>query len=167
MTVLNLHASLQRITFLFVDGDIVLLRSPAKHLRDATQETSAHLIMQFASPKNVNNTGFWFARSEPLVLEIFKDMQNCLIVDKTLTGDQKRFNEIIRHRDKIKIYALDAELFACGNQFLGTGLGSCLTGWRFCNAELALLNHLVTATRHNVGDNSRAFTLLPCEDGDV
>jgi hypothetical protein len=109
---------------LFVDGDIVFLRNPAKHLRDVMERTSAHLIMQFEFPKNEYNTGFWLARPEPLVLEFFRNMQDCLTVDKTLTRDQQRFNEIIRERGKIRIQALDVELFACGNQFLGTSASS-------------------------------------------
>jgi hypothetical protein len=103
---------------LFVDSDIVFLRNPAKHLRDVIERTSAHLIMQFESLKNQYNTGFWFARPEPLLLEVFRNMHDCLIVDKTVTEDQDRFNEIIRQRDKIRIHALDVELFACGDQFL-------------------------------------------------
>jgi hypothetical protein len=103
---------------LFVDGDIVFLRNPAKYLRDVMERTSPHLIMQWESPKNVYNGGFWFARPEPSVLALFGDIQDCLRVDKTLTDDQNRFNEIICQRAEIRIHALDAELFACGNQFL-------------------------------------------------
>ena len=103
---------------LFVDGDIVFLRNPAQHLKDTIERTSADLIMQFESPKAVYNTGFWFAKPEPLVLELFRDIKHALLVDQTFNCDQQCFNEIIRHRDKIRIQALDVELFACGNQFL-------------------------------------------------
>ncbi len=107
---------------LFVDSDIVFLRNPAKHLRGAIERTSTHLIMQFESPKNVYNTGFWFARPEPLLLALFRDIQECLIETNKFICDQECFNELIRHRDKITIHALDAELFACGNQFLDIDL---------------------------------------------
>jgi hypothetical protein len=104
---------------LFVDGDIVFLRNPAKYLRDAMERTSAHLIMQFEAPKNVYNTGFWFAKPEPSVLGLIRDMRDFLMADTRFTNDQDPFNEIIRESDGIRIHALDAELFACGNQFLG------------------------------------------------
>jgi hypothetical protein len=103
---------------LFIDGDIVFLRNPAKYLRDVMEKTSPHIIMQWEAPKNVYNVGFWFARPEASVLALFRDIQDCLRVEQTLTDDQNRFNEIIRHRNNLKIHALDPELFACGNQFL-------------------------------------------------
>ena len=105
---------------LFVDSDIVFLRNPAKYLRDTIERTSAHLIMQIEVPKKVYNMGFWFAKHEPSVLGLIRDMRDFLIVDKSSTADQNHFNEIIRERDGIRIHALDAELFACGNQFLSS-----------------------------------------------
>ena len=108
---------------LFVDSDIVFLRNPAEHLREAIESTTAHLIMQFEAEKNVYNTGFWFARPEPLLLELFRDIQDCLIKEKKYSCDQECFNELICHKHKIRIQALDAELFACGNQFLGDLIG--------------------------------------------
>jgi hypothetical protein len=134
---------------LFVDGDIVFLRNPAKHLREVIERISAHLIMQFESPKGVYNTGFWFAKPEPLLLELFRDIQHALIVDKKYNCDQECLNEIIGHRDEIRIHALDVELFACGNQFLGSFATSRLSIDRSINpfpmdsAYLLHFNYLV------------------------
>ena len=108
---------------LFVDSDIVFLRNPAKHLRELIESSTAHLTMQFEAEKNVYNTGFWFARPEPLIVELFKDIQDCLTKSKKYSCDQECFNELICQRNKISIHALDVELFACGNQFLGDLIG--------------------------------------------
>jgi Nucleotide-diphospho-sugar transferase len=104
---------------LFVDGDIVFLRNPARHLKMVIDQSSAQMIMQYESPGNVYNTGFWFARPHPAVLNLFQDIQDKLLVYKMFTSDQQCFNEITRDSDRIVLQALDVELFACGNQFLG------------------------------------------------
>jgi len=104
---------------LLVDGDIVFLRNPARHLEVVVEQSSAQMIMQYESPKNVYNAGFWFARPHPAVLNLFQDIQDKLLVYKMFTSDQQCFNEITRDSDRIALQALDVELFACGNQFLG------------------------------------------------
>jgi hypothetical protein len=106
---------------LFVDGDIVFLRNPARHLEMVIDQSSAQMIMQYESPPvNEYNTGFWFARPHPAVFNLFQDIQDRLLLYKTFTCDQRCFNAITRNSDRIALQALDVELFACGNQFLGT-----------------------------------------------
>jgi hypothetical protein len=105
---------------LFVDGDIVFLRNPADYLQEVISQSEAQMIMQYESPKNVYNTGFWFARPHTAVIQFFQDIRKSLLVDNTFLCDQTCFNELMRHSNKIEIEALHAELFACGNQFLGS-----------------------------------------------
>ncbi|WP_363345805.1 putative nucleotide-diphospho-sugar transferase [Methylocystis echinoides] len=102
----------------FVDGDIVFLRNPGEHLKLILETTTAPLIMQFESPKGVYCAGFWLARPDPVVLELFRDIQSHLVEIKTDFSDQECLNRLGRERD-IKVHALDVELFACANQFLG------------------------------------------------
>jgi hypothetical protein len=129
---------------LFVDGDIVFLRNPAAYLRHVVDQTSAPLIMQFESPKNVYNTGFWFAKPEPVVFRLFADIQNSLLVTKQFKCDQKSFNESIRATKNI-VDALDPQLFACGNQFLDNISEKCAgfiaRSSNTFNVELAYLLH--------------------------
>jgi Nucleotide-diphospho-sugar transferase len=106
---------------LFVDGDIVFLRNPIQYLREIVEGSSAELVMQFESPKEVYNTGFWYAKSDPLVSQLFKDIQHSLLVEKAFNCDQECFNSLIPGKRQIRIAALDVKLFACGNQFLDVG----------------------------------------------
>ena len=51
------------------------------------------------------------------MIEFFQNIRKNLI-DKTYS-DQTCLNELARENNQIEIEALDPELFACGNQFLG------------------------------------------------
>jgi Nucleotide-diphospho-sugar transferase len=102
---------------LFVDADIVFLRNPADYLRELTSRSPAKMIMQYEAPKGHYNTGFWFARPHPAIIRLFYDICTNLI-DKSFC-DQTCFNQLVRRNDLIQVEALDPELFACGNQFLG------------------------------------------------
>ena len=102
---------------LFVDADIVFLRNPTDYLQEIISRSSAQMIMQYEAPKNVYNSGFWFARPHPAVIELFQNIRKNLI-DKTYS-DQTCLNELANENNQMKIEALDPELFACGNQFLG------------------------------------------------
>ncbi|MGA2329101.1 MAG: putative nucleotide-diphospho-sugar transferase [Bryobacteraceae bacterium] len=102
---------------LFVDGDVVFLRNPMSYLREIVRETSADLAVQFESPKNVYNTGFWFATSHPPVIELFSEVQKSLLA-QTFSCDQVCFNAHLGLATGIRICALDPDLFACGNRFI-------------------------------------------------
>jgi hypothetical protein len=103
---------------LFVDGDIVFLRNPIDYLQRLISQSTAQMIMQYESPKNVYNTGFWFARPHHAIVELFNTIRLNLAAEMYF-DDQSCFNELIYGNDQINIEALDPELFACGNQFLG------------------------------------------------
>jgi hypothetical protein len=103
---------------LFIDSDIVFLRNPVDYLLELISQSTAQMIMQYESPKNVYNTGFWFARPHPAVVQIFEDICKCL-VNNMYFDDQTCFNELMRGNDQIRVEPLNARLFACGNQFLG------------------------------------------------
>lgn len=109
---------------LFIDSDIVFLKNPTNYLREIIEETSAHLVIQFESPKRHYNTGFWYAKSCPEVLNLFGEIQG-LLADRTrsFVCDQTCFNEIVPDRPEMKLHPLDVRLFACGNQFLDVDPG--------------------------------------------
>jgi hypothetical protein len=102
---------------LFVDSDIVFLRNPADYLQSVITQSSSHLVMQFESPKNVYNAGFWFATPTRPVIELFSQVWSAL---QTVhyTSDQNTLNERLPQIHGITTYALDPDLFACGNRFL-------------------------------------------------
>jgi Nucleotide-diphospho-sugar transferase len=102
---------------LFVDADIVFLRNPASYLQEVISRSAALMIMQYEVPKNLYNTGFWFARPHPMIVRLFGDICTHLMDDGLC--DQMRFNGLVDWSGKIEVEALDPELFACGNQFLG------------------------------------------------
>jgi Nucleotide-diphospho-sugar transferase len=102
---------------LFVDADIVFLRNPASYLQEVISRSKAQMITQYESPKNLYNTGFWFARPHPLIIRLFGDICANLMDDGLC--DQMCFNEFVLWSGQIEVEGLDPELFACGNQFLG------------------------------------------------
>jgi hypothetical protein len=102
---------------LYVDSDIVFLRNPVDYLHRVITQSSAHVVAQFEFPKNVYNGGFWFATPARPVTELFSQIQSSL-QHSELTCDQEVFNERLRQIEGLSVYALDHELFACGNQFL-------------------------------------------------
>lgn len=131
----------------FIDADIVFLRNPADYLQEIVSRSSAQMIMQYEAPKNVYNAGFWFARPHPAVIQLFQDIRKNLI-DKTYS-DQACLNELARENIQIEIEALDPELFACGNQFLG-GLSDApetidrsIQPFDFASAYLLHFNYVV------------------------
>jgi hypothetical protein len=144
---------------LFVDSDIVFLRSPVQHLQETIERSPAPLIMQFEAGKNVYNTGFWFAKPEPLVIELFSDIQRALVVDKIFNCDQECFNDIVHHRDAIQIHSLDVALFACGNQFLPGMINCSSHPFPFDSAYLLHFNYLI-GKRDKVAEMNRCDALF-------
>jgi hypothetical protein len=63
------------------------------------------------------------------------------------TRDQQCFNEITRGSDRIVLQALDVELFACGNQFLGKltthSIDRSANPFPFKSAYLLHFNYLI------------------------
>jgi Nucleotide-diphospho-sugar transferase len=102
---------------LYVDADIVFLRNPASYLQEVISRSAALMIMQYEAPKNLYNTGFWFARPHPMIIRLFGD--TCWYLMHEGLCDQMRFNGLVLGNGNIEVEGLDPELFACGNQFLG------------------------------------------------
>jgi hypothetical protein len=101
---------------LYVDSDIVFLRNPADYLQSVLTQSSAHLVMQFESLRNVYNTGFWFATPTRPVIELFSQVW-CALQTVHFTCDQETLNELLPQIHGLTTYALDPQLFPCGKQF--------------------------------------------------
>jgi hypothetical protein len=102
---------------LFVDGDIVFLRNPLDYLAEAIMRSRADLLFQFEAPKNVYNTGFWFARCSSPVVQFLTRVRSAL-EEGRFACDQVAVNTLLSEETDVSSVGLDAELFACGNQFL-------------------------------------------------
>ena len=103
---------------LYADGDIVFLRDPFGYLQEVLGDADADLVMQVEAPSGVFNAGFWLARAVPSVMGLFAHLQDRLAQADDYVSDQKTMNAWVRERGEPRIRGLDAELFACGNQFL-------------------------------------------------
>ncbi len=101
---------------LYVDSDIVFLRDPTDELHRRLAGSDADLLMQFETPKNVFNAGFWLARPRPGVVTLFERLGEAC---RSGGDDQDLLNQWQSEGPGVSIEPLDAELFACGNQFLG------------------------------------------------
>jgi hypothetical protein len=152
---------------LFIDSDIVFLANPVGYLKDVIEKTSAHLVMQFESPKAVYNTGFWYASPDPSVIRLFRDIQHRLLVDKSFICDQKCFNAIIPDNKDIKVHILDVKRFACGNQFLDIDLPAdesidlSFDPFPFESAYLLHFNYLVGKKRKVAAINEHNVLFYP------
>ncbi|MEQ1898886.1 MAG: putative nucleotide-diphospho-sugar transferase [Vicinamibacterales bacterium] len=102
---------------LYVDSDIVFLRDPANYLQSVMATSEADLVLQFQSPKNLYSAGFWLASPTEPVIELLLSIWTAL-QSKQYTDDEDTLNWRLRQTDGVATYALDSDLFACGNRFL-------------------------------------------------
>jgi Nucleotide-diphospho-sugar transferase len=102
----------------FIDGDIVFLRNPREYLNEIVAKSANDMIMQYETPQDDYNTGFWFARPTQPVIGVLTEVQKQLSEQRYLC-DQRCFNAIWKQFEGLSLQKLDVELFACGNQFLG------------------------------------------------
>jgi hypothetical protein len=116
---------------LYVDSDIVFLRDPFAHLRTVIEASTADIILQYESGKEVYCAGFWFARPTAALIELFRRLRDGLDPatgepaaawdsSGVLYCDQTALNDYLRSGNGLTAERLDPELYACGNQFLGT-----------------------------------------------
>jgi hypothetical protein len=102
---------------LYVDSDIVFLKDPLSYLARVAGDGDAHLVLQYEFPNDAFNAGFWWARATPSVRALFDTLASALDTPD-FTCDQIVLNRLLREQSVVQYKALDAELFAAGNQFL-------------------------------------------------
>jgi len=101
----------------YVDADIVFLKDPTQHLEELVAGAAPDLIVQYEDPPGRLNAGFWLALPTPRTAEFLAAIPPRLdTVD--FTCDQKVMNELLSAGGVLTVEKLDAERFACGNQFL-------------------------------------------------
>ena len=101
---------------LFVDGDIVVRRDPTRYLALTAGQDGTDMVMQFESPKDVYNTGFWYAHRTTKSIDLLRRVERSLLASE-FTCDQECFNSLLPLARGLRVRGLDVKLFACGNQF--------------------------------------------------
>jgi len=142
---------------LYLDTDIVVLRNPFGYLRRALADSSADLAMQVQEPDFGFNAGFWFARARPAVVSLFDRLRQECAKGR---DDQNLLNEWLPRDHSVSVLPLDAELFACGNQFLDGPLveqgGYCIDrSLRPFPYEAAYLLHF----NYLIGDEAKVWAM--------
>ena len=98
------------------DGDVVATAPISERVHDVLATSGCDIVMQYESPKEVFNTGFWLARGSPGVKRMLADVAAHTAL-KDSFDDQGYFNETQAHSADLTIAALDVDEFRCGNRF--------------------------------------------------